>query len=64
MLSQSPLALVWEEEVGWEAGDGGRGRHVTEEKDAGTVDSWLTAKEEGWESACIQRLQPRSKGAE
>lgn len=26
MLSPSPLAFVWEEEIGWEAGDGGRGQ--------------------------------------
>lgn len=64
MLSPSLLTLVWEKEVGWEAGDGGRGQHTREEKDAGTADSWLTAKEEVWESASIQKHQPRRKGAE
>lgn len=64
MLSSFPQALVWEEEVGWEAGDGGRWQHAREEKDAGTADLWLAAKKEGWESTPIQRHQPRRKGAE
>lgn len=63
-MSPSPLVIVWGEGAGWEAGNGGRAWHAREKKDTGTVDPWLAAKEEGWESTIVQRHQPRREGAE